>query len=190
MQKPKNRISAIAIAICLMLSMAASMMLVPNANAHTPAWQIPTFAFINAAPSPVGVGQKVSIIMWVDKIPDGAAFGNNVRFHNYQLTITAPDGTTQTQTFAVASDPTSSQFYAYTPTQVGTYTAKFTFPGQLYTFTDLIAVFGPPAPSPYVNDTYLPSSASTTFTVQQAPLPAPITSSSASDAVLDTPSIR
>ena len=40
-----------------MLSMSASMMLVPTASAHTPAWQIPTYAYINVAPNPVGVGQ-------------------------------------------------------------------------------------------------------------------------------------
>ena len=38
MQIAKNKTLAIAIAIFLMFSMSASMMLIPNASAHTPAW--------------------------------------------------------------------------------------------------------------------------------------------------------
>ncbi len=68
MQIAKNRIAAIAIAIFLTFSMGASMMLVPTASAHTPPWQIPTYAYINAAPNPTGVGQQVLIIMWLTNL--------------------------------------------------------------------------------------------------------------------------
>jgi len=169
MKTLKNKTIAIAIAIFLMLSMSASTMLVPNASAHTPTWQIPTYAYVQAVPNPIGVGQSGLIYMWLDKIPDGAALGNDIRFHNYKLTITAPDGTVSTQTFATVQDPTSNQHVSFTPTQVGTYTLNFTFPGYTYTYTGLISgFFGPPAPSDYINDTYSPSSASTTLTVQQS----------------------
>jgi hypothetical protein len=105
----KNKTTAIAIAIFLTISMGASTLLVPNANAHTPAWNIPTFAFINAAPNPVGVGQKAYIIMWLDDTYDPATnISNNYRFQNYKLTITAPDGTVTTQTFATVADSTSA----------------------------------------------------------------------------------
>ena len=63
MQKLKNKIAAITIALFFILSMTASLILIPNANAHTPAWQIPTYAYINVAPNPVGVNQSVSIDM-------------------------------------------------------------------------------------------------------------------------------
>jgi hypothetical protein len=176
MKISKNKTAAIAIAIFLTASMAASMMLVPSASAHTPAWNIPTFAFVQAVPNPVGVAQSAHVYMWVDKIPDGAELGNDIRFHDYKLTITAPDGKTQTITFPVVSDPTSNQGYSFTPSQVGTYTLNFTFPGYNYTYTGLIpGLFGPPAPSQYVNDTYLPSTASTTLTVQQEPIPSYLT---------------
>ena len=49
-------------------------MLIPNANAHTPAWNIPTYAYIVAAPNPIGVGQTVHIYMWLDAVY-GAAGG-------------------------------------------------------------------------------------------------------------------
>lgn len=143
-------------------------LVIPNVSAHTPVWKIPTYAFINAEPNPVGVGQKINVIMWIDKIPDGAAVGNSIRWHNYNLVITKPDGTKETQTFTTVQDTTSAQFTSYTPSQTGNYTFTFTFPEQQYTYTGLIAgFFGPPTPSSYVNDTYLTSSASTTVEVQQ-----------------------
>jgi len=129
MQFVKNKTAAIAIAIFLTLSMAASLTLIPTASAHTPAWDIPTFALITAAPNPVGVGQKAFIIMWLtDTFDPQTSLLNDYRFHNYKLTITAPDNTTQTITFDVVSDPTSDQTYAFTPAQVGIYTLNFTFP--------------------------------------------------------------
>jgi hypothetical protein len=146
-------------------------MLVPTTSAHTPAWNIPTYAYINASPNPVGTGQSVEVIMWLNLVIDGASLQNDVRFHNYQLTITAPDGTNTSQTFATISDPTSAQDYAFTPTQVGTYTLTFSFPGQVYTYTEpVLNLFTGFGPSAYYNDTYGASSASTTLTVQQTPI--------------------
>jgi hypothetical protein len=171
MQIAKNRIATIAIAIFLTFSMSASMMMVPMASAHTPAWNIPTYAYINAAPNPTGVGQQVLVIMWLTNLfsPE-AGLLNDYRFHNYQLTITAPDGTKTTQTFATVTDSTSDQDTYFTPTQVGTYNLTFTFPGQPFNEyshdTIYTSLFGVTQAEPYVNDTYLPSSATTTLTVQ------------------------
>ena len=172
MEKNQKSTKQFLIATLLIVSIAASMTLIPNVSAHTPKWQIPTYAYVQAVPNPVGVGQSALIYMWVDKIPDGAELGNNIRFQNYQLKITAPDGTVQTQTFATIQDPTSNQHYSFTPDQVGTYTLNFTFPGYTYTYTGLISsFFGPPSQSAYLNDTYLPSSASATLTVQETAIP-------------------
>ena len=148
--------------------MVASISLLPQASAHTPAWNIPTYAFINVAPNPIGVGQRAVIIIWLDKLygPD-AGLGNNYRFHNYNLTITAPDGTVTQQIFATVTDPTSAQFTFFSPAQVGTYTFNFSFPGQLY--NQYAGGFNPT--SVLVNDTFLPASASATLVVQQEPIP-------------------
>ena len=177
MQISKSKTATIAIAIFLMFSMAASMMLIPTASAHTPAWNIPTYAYINAAPNPTGVGQQVLVIMWLTNLfSPMAGLANDYRFHNYQLTITAPDGTKTTQTFATVTDSTSAQDTYFTPTAVGTYTLTFTFPGQPFNEyahdTTLISLFGVVEPEPYLNDIYLPSSASTTLTVQSTPVAA------------------
>jgi len=174
MRVSKNKKGAIAIAIFLMFSMAASMMLVPTASAHTPPWNVPTYAYINASPNPVGTGQSVEVIMWLNLVIDGAVIPNDVRFHNYQLTITAPDGTKTTQTWAVVADSTSAQDYYFTPTQTGTYNLTFNFPGQVYTYTEPVFSFitFTYGTSTYFNDTYETSSASTTLTVQQTPISA------------------
>jgi hypothetical protein len=182
MKLAKDKTAAIAIAIFLTLSMAASMMLVPTASAHTPTWKITTYAYISVAPNPVGVNQKVNVIMWLDKTIWGAAefsgpwgSSNDIRFHNYNLTITCPNGTVQTTIFPVCNDLTSAQYYAFTPNAVGNYTFTFTFPGQLYTFTTPVQESGagsPVGPNQYTNDTYLPSSATTTLTVQKTPITA------------------
>lgn len=147
----------------LLFSISASI-LMQSASAHDPAWQIPTFAFINVAPNPVGEGQQALIVVWLDKIPDGASITNDIRFHNYKCVITAPDGETQTLTWETVTDTTSSAFATFVPDQVGTYTFDFSFPGQKYTD------YPHNANSAYVNDTYLPSSATTTLTVQEEPI--------------------
>jgi len=172
MQKTKKSFATIAIAILLMISMSASIMFIPSANAHTPAWKIPTYAYIWASPNPVGVDQTVSVYMWLTNIYYGAALGNDIRFQNYELTITSPTGTVSTQTFPTVYDTTSNQHTDFVPDQVGTYNLTFTFPGQVYTQTTPISasLFSAPGPNPYTNDTFLPSSASTTVTVQQMPI--------------------
>ena len=66
MQKIKNRILAISIAILLTISISASIMLTPPTTAHSPPWQIPTYAYVVAAPNPIGVGQEAHVYMWLD----------------------------------------------------------------------------------------------------------------------------
>jgi len=165
----EKKFLAIALALVLFASIAASTMLVQPTTAHTPSWNIPTFAYIQISPNPVGVGQQVNVVFWLDKVFDpSTALTNTWRFHNYKLTITDPDGVVTTKTFDYISDPTSSQYTTFTPDKVGTYTFNFTFPGQDYNTYD----HNPN--SQLVNDTYLPSSASTTLTVTTEQLAAPI----------------
>ncbi len=144
-----------AIALFLVLTIA-SLIALPIAIAHDPPWEIPTFAFINVAPNPVGVGQYVNVIMWLDKVPPDAAFTNDIRMKNYKLTITDPDGAVDTVNWPVCIDTTSSQYYSYTPEKVGAYTFKFDFGGTTYTWD-----------GPYQNNTFLPSSAETHIEVQE-----------------------
>jgi len=183
MQNTKNKTIAIMIAILMIISIGASTTLIPKANAHYPAWNIPTYAYITADPSPIGVGQTAHVYMWLDAVygvaggatavigtnastASAALTANQYRFQNYKLTITAPDGTVSTQTFPIVVDTTSSQFTKFVPSQVGTYTLKFDYPGQTYG-----AGGNGYEKSAIINDTYAASSATTTLIVQQQPIP-------------------
>jgi hypothetical protein len=98
--------------------------------------------------------------MWVDTAMPSAAVENDIRRHDYKLTIIAPNGAIETKTWDVISDSTGVQFYRYTPTQVGNYTLTFDYPKQIYTWSGV-----------YQNDTFLASSRTQTLIVQQDPLP-------------------
>ena len=164
------------IAMLLVISMGTTMVFLPTASAHTPAQNLPTNAYVEALPSTVGLGQSTLIYMWLNRVygyypagePTGsinyAAVNNNYRFHNYKLTITDPNGVNTTQTFDTIMDTTSSQSYSFTPTIAGNYILTFNFPGQA------INDYPHSAVTTMINDTYLPSSSTTTLTVQQNPI--------------------
>ncbi len=163
----KNKILAIATTILFIFSMTASLTLIPNAKAQSSSPVVSSYAYIAAFPNPVGVGQTVTVDMWLSRVIPGADLSNNIRWQNYKLTITAPDGTNTTQTWAVNSDPTANQDYSFVPSQTGTYTLTFDFPGQTYTWPPFMSMFGP---ENYLGTVYGSASAVTTVTVQQAPL--------------------
>jgi hypothetical protein len=160
--KNKKAIASV-IALFLIMTISTQLLLLPSANAHTPPWNIPDFAYVSVAPSPVGVGQTVQVYMWVDTPLPNAAITNDIRRHSYTLTITKPDATVETHSWDVVSDSTGIQFWSYTPDQVGNYTLKFNYAGQIYTWS-----------GEYQNDTFAPASATTTLRVQQEQLPAPV----------------
>ena len=172
-----NKTAAFLIAILMTIAITPSIMMLPTASAHSSPADLPTYAYINVAPNPTSVGLQLLVIMWLTNLfSPTSGLGNDYRFHNYQLTVTGPNGTTQTVKFDIVKDPTSAQTYSFTPTQVGEYTLNFTFPGQPFNQyshdTSVPSLFGgPPSPELYVNDTYLASSAQTTLTVQQDQVP-------------------
>jgi len=188
MKMLKNKIVAIVISIFFVLSMTVSLTIIPDANAHTPSWNIPTYAYIVATPNPIGVGQTATLYLWLDEVygaaggtaaavgtnggtASAALIANSYRFLNYNLTIVSPTGAATTTIFPKISDTTSNQITTFTPTTTGTYKLIFTYPGQVYG-----ANGNGYSGSVLINDTYLPSSASTTLVVQQAPIPAAISS--------------
>src|SRR5512136_1667348 len=119
----KNK-TATVITATLALTIAITLIALPAASAHTPPWNFPSYAYIVASPNPVGAGQAMSIVMWVDYPLPSAVVSNSIRRTGYTLTITKPDGTTEIKKWDVVSDTTSIQYYSYIPTQVGTYTMK------------------------------------------------------------------
>ena len=161
MKIAKNKTLAITIAILLVLSMTASLMLVPT-GAHTPAWQIPTYAYINVAPDPAGLGQTVTVGFWISMTPPTAAGAVGDRWHNLKVTVTRPDGTTETLG-PFTSDDTGGTYTLYTPTQLGNYTFVFSFPGET-----LLGLNGASQTNEAIGDYFMPStSAPAILTVQQ-----------------------
>jgi hypothetical protein len=156
-----------AIAITLLLIFAvSSLLLMPAVSAHDPPWEITSFAYIWASPDPVGVNQRVLIVMWVDRpMPSAHVSRNDIRRHDYTLTITDPDGDTEVMEWPIIWDTTGIQYTSYTPSKVGTYNLLFEYAGQEYTWS-----------GSYQGDTFLPDTKTTTFTVQEEPLPEAITS--------------
>lgn len=157
----KRNKTAIAIAILLLITTFA----LPIATAHDPPWSFPSYAFLVASPDPVGVGQKVSIVMWIDYPLPSALVSNDIRRHDYTLTITKPNGQKVTQHWDVVEDTTSIQYYSFIPDQVGEYSMLFEYADQTYTWGGT-----------YQNDIFEGTSRTGTFVVQEESLPEPISS--------------
>jgi hypothetical protein len=160
------------IALILILTLSSLISSLPIISAHFPPTEQATYAYIEAAPNPIGVGQTAFIVMWLDKVPPTAAGIGGERWEGFEVEITAPDSSKEIKG-PYTSDPTSAAWFLYTPNQVGTYTFDFSFPGQV---VDLFSPEGIPGmPSVYENDTFLPSSASLILTVQEDPVIEPPT---------------
>jgi hypothetical protein len=169
MNKLKSKSMAISIAIFFILSMTASTMQIPSGNAHTPPFQIQTYAFISAQPNPVGVGQSVSLNFWIDKVPPTANGPFGDRWQNYTVQVTFPNGTTQ-NLGPYTSDDAGGGYTYFTPAQIGNYTFVFSFPGQKLAGANP-APQGTVSPAS-VGDYYQPSNSSPyVLTVQQTPSP-------------------
>jgi len=166
-----NKTMATAIALFLVLTIAVTLVALPAANAHTPPWTVSTYAYIVAAPNPVGVGQTAYLSFWLDKVPPTATGGWGMHWHNMKVTVTKPNGDTETLG-PFDSDAVGGAWTQYVPDQVGTYKFVFNFPGQTvalenpYPYHNASLGFVPLGYE-FVNDTYTASSATTTLTVQQ-----------------------
>ena len=128
MEKKKKKIASIV--LVLILTITATLVALPAVTAHDPPWTIPTWAYMFVSPDPVGVGQTVFIVFWIDKLPPTASGAYGDRWHNMEVVVTKPDGSEQ-NLGSFTSDPVGGAYTLYTPDQVGTYTFQFSFPGQI-----------------------------------------------------------
>jgi len=157
--KTKNNKTLTATTLFLMIAMVSSLMAyLPTVNAG----EIPTYAFLAAAPNPIGVNQEVVITFWLNEFPPTASGSSGDRWENFKLEITAPNGNKDVLG-PYESDPVGSRYITFTPDQVGTYYLKFTFPGQQITGLR----YGQP-----IDNTYLPSESRVLeLVVQEDPIP-------------------
>lgn len=92
----------------------------------TPDLTIPTTAYLSFRPNPVGKGQPVLVNMWITPALHVSRY-----IAGYQVIITAPDGTTTTETLdSYRADTTA--WFEFFPDQTGTYKLKFINPGAYY----------------------------------------------------------
>jgi len=163
LQISKNKILTTLIAISLIITIGTSIVLLPITTAHSPPVNIPTYAFLSVTPNPVGVEQSVNVVMWAGLVLPGATVGNEVRFKDYKLIITHPDGHNETMTWPIVTDTTSTQSVQFTPKEIGTYSFVFSYPDLTYTWSNSAT---------YKDDVFLGStSKSITLTVQEEPVP-------------------
>ncbi|MCW4017267.1 MAG: PQQ-binding-like beta-propeller repeat protein [Candidatus Bathyarchaeota archaeon] len=167
----ERKISFAATALLLLLVFSTVFAVLPSAAAHDPPIDIPTWSYISASPSTVGLNEPITLVMWLNDYPYTAVGAYGDRWDGIELHVTKPDGTTET-VGPFTSDPVGSVFTYYGPDQVGTYEFYMTFPGDVLT--------GEPVPpegyyqgAAYINDTYLPSQSDPVFvTAQQSPIEA------------------
>ncbi len=165
----KQKILSLVLITLLALSLTA-IFFAPNANAHTPPWTVQTYAYVTATPNPWGLGSSnpVLIVFWINNIPPTAAGNAGGRWLGMTIDITDPSG--QVEHFGpFTSDPVGGAYMSYTPTETGNYQVNFTFPTQVATVSGGTGIPGPSANNALVNDTYLGSTATTNFTVNQTP---------------------
>jgi hypothetical protein len=152
------------IAVFLILTITATLVALPIANAHYPAWNYTTYTYVAPSPPVVGVNQQMIIVWWLNAVPPAAMGAIGDRWIVY-IDVIKPDGTNDTLG-PLTSDPVGGGYVIYTPTDVGDYTCVARFPGQ--TVTGIPGNTG----SASVNDTYAASTSKPAyFTVQQEPIP-------------------
>ncbi len=168
MKISKNK-TLTTIALVLVLTLSTLFAALPIVTAHDPPIDIPTYPYLAITPNPVGTGETVFLIMWIHGAPPTAAGDGGDRYQ-FTVDVTAPNGDTETLG-PWYSDPTGSIFTQYTPNQVGVYSFKMNYLGQVVSLYNPVNGIAGDANSPWLGDTLLPSSVTETLTVQQDPIP-------------------
>jgi hypothetical protein len=162
MKNLKTKAFATVIIAILTISMGS----IALSNAHTPAWNIPTYAYCSVAPNPAGLGQLVTIGMWVQIPPPTAAGTNGDRWHGFKVTITDPDGTNQTLG-PFTSDATGGTWTSFTPNKLGNYSFQVFYPGETMKGENKAS-----QTNAYIGDYFMPSiSPAAHLTVQEDVIP-------------------
>jgi hypothetical protein len=125
-----NRNKASATTTLILTTILVVTIIIASAPAAN-AIDIDTYAYISVTPNPVGVNQQVQVTMWLNLIVPVPVSTGGAPFQGYQLTITKPDGSTETRG-PFSADPISNAYLPYTPTELGTYYFQFSFPGQTF----------------------------------------------------------
>jgi len=113
---------AMALLVVFAISVVTAIPLNFGASAAT---SMKTYAISDAIPNILGLGEQTLLKCGITEALASQAYG----WTGITITVTAPDGTTQTLG-PFKTDSTGSTYTLYTPNQVGTYTLKTSFPQQ------------------------------------------------------------
>jgi outer membrane protein assembly factor BamB len=126
LQFDRRKSKATAVSLLLMFAMVVSIVALPTATAQSTR---KTYPFIGAVPNPVGVGQEVLLHIGIKHPLSGTDEG----WEGLTVTVTKPDGTTETldnNGAGFRTDATGGTGGVYVPDQVGNYTLVTNFPEQ------------------------------------------------------------
>ena len=158
--------------IKIVVLLSAFMLACPSfVFGHSPAIQVETVADISASPNPIGVGQTANISFSVSAVSPKPPSDNAYKLKEIKVTITRPDGQTETKA-GLTTNFEGQGFFLFAPALTGTYLFSLTVPTQTL-FQGGMVSNGTNIFSVYVNDTFLGSTALTSLTVQNNPVPVP-----------------
>ena len=160
--------------VVAMSLICTSLALQPPVNAHSPAWSIPTQAYLNITPNLIVLGQQTTINFGLSEPPPTANGTYGDRWNGMNIYVWKPDGTLDWQG-SIISNEFGNATLLYSPDQVGNYSFWLAFEGQTLAGNNL----APGTTSPFIGDYYQPSNSSVfVLTVQSKPVnptPSPTT---------------
>lgn len=165
-KKLKTHKDILSLFLVLMLS-AAALITVAMPSSAAIVMDIPTNCYIAVSPNPVGVGQTMNIVFWLDHDPPQLNYLDYYGW-NYTVTIVTPDGNTLTRG-PIESDAVGGAYYLFTPDKIGQYKIKATFIESTINITGSVGLMTLP-PGLYTFKTS--NSREVTLTVQNEPIEA------------------
>jgi hypothetical protein len=129
----KTKISTIA--LILVLTLSAILVVLPAATAQEKTYDFPTFLFVAVSPNPVGVNQLVYVTAIFSRpTPTAEGFGGDY-YENITIVITDPTGD-ETEYGPYVTGMTGGYTITYTPDQVGEYTFQAFYLGEILDLTN------------------------------------------------------
>lgn len=135
--------------LLVLILIALSLITLNPASSST---TIPTQAYINVTPNPVGVGQTVTINLWLNEPPPTANGTYGDRWQNLTIGFVNPVGQ-KMKLGPFSSDEAGRVVKSFTVDQVGKYSLWSTFGGQTLAGVNL----APGTTSEFIGDYYQPS---------------------------------
>jgi len=162
----KAKVSIVATLI-LLLSVSALAVGLQSAQAQQSS---PAAIYIFIATTNAGINQNIQVVIFMSSVTPDAIENTGTRWQNVNVSITRPDGTTDSRHFT-SLDAVASAYFFYPATMLGTYKFQASFPGQT-----IPPFFNPLGLSSSVPLVYGPATSNVvSVTVTQAQEPQPTT---------------